>query len=123
MLTPEKEKEIREKVTCMWNHLTTGDKRKISKEDIFEICSELLGEVDRLRSENKLLQMRDVLADLYVKLTKDCDQLREKLAVVREALKWIDGPHQSENGEDYTDLEFQMTVKAREALSKIGDEK
>lgn len=44
--------------------------------------------------------------------------LREENAALREALEWIRGPHQSKSGEDYTDLEFDMVMKAERTLAQ-----
>jgi hypothetical protein len=118
MLTPEKEKEIRDRAND--KHLFHGNE-----------VNQLLAEIDGLREENKLLQMRDVLADLYVKLTKDCDQLREKLAVavgeINTLAEKVDDKLRSIMVGNYTHLvnsyRSQIGTIFKEALSKIGGEK
>jgi hypothetical protein len=117
MLTPEREKEIRELVGHAFNRRTTN-----------EALKELLAEIDRLRNENQRNAKNH--SDWVV----ECQRLKENLAVAVKALEF----YADEDNHIYTDYGGRKTLpdvgdntymqddcgtKAREALSKIQQEK
>lgn len=53
----------------------------------------------------------------YVQVCEERDRLAERAGKLREALEAINGPHQSQHGEDYTDLEFDLVTIAAKALA------
>jgi hypothetical protein len=120
-MTPEKEKEIRE-------HTKIALKMGISPccQLNPETAEELLAEIDRLRDkcnqfEANWMQSKYEFGNNVKRVADERDQLREKLAVAREAIEAVLNSQALKEAPFYNYSE--AIVLAKEALSKIGGDK